>query len=48
MIGFYVMRGHDHERLINLSEIERAAYHLWMQQHFEDEEKRMKALFGSK
>jgi len=48
MIGFYVLRGHDHEKLIELSEVEKMAYHIWMQQYYEDEAERNKQLLGGK
>ena len=48
MIGFYVIRGHRHDDLINLSEIEKAIYMGWMEQYYEEENERYKALFGDK
>lgn len=48
MIGFYVLRGHDHEKLLRLSEVEKLAYYTWMQQHYEEEAEQVKRLFGSK
>lgn len=46
MIGFYVLRGHDHDKLLALSENEKWAYLAWMELYYEEEEKRMKSLFG--
>lgn len=48
MIGFYVMRGQDHDKLINLSELEKAAYFTWMNQHIEEETEKYKAMLGGK
>jgi hypothetical protein len=48
MIGFYVLRGHSHERLINLSETEKAVYMHWMEQYYEEEAAKLKALAGGK
>jgi hypothetical protein len=48
MIGFYVVRGHDHERLVNLSQVEKAVFIHWMNQHREEEEEKLRRLFGGK
>lgn len=48
MIGYYVLRGHDHAKLLALSEIEKLAYYTWMQQAIEGELDTYKALTGSK
>ncbi|MEC0107272.1 hypothetical protein P4H27_10020 [Paenibacillus taichungensis] len=48
MIGFYVLRGHDHEKLLALSPIEKQAYGIWMEQFFEREQNSFKALTGGK
>ncbi|MWC26631.1 hypothetical protein [Paenibacillus sp. MMS18-CY102] len=48
MIGWYVVRGHDHERMTNLSPLEFEAYHIWMEQHHEAEAAQMKRIFGGK
>lgn len=48
MIGFYVLRGHDHEKLLSLSPVEKQAYGIWMEQHYEQEDKRYKAMTGGK
>ena len=46
MIGFYLVRGHDIDKLVNLSVIEKIAYRAFMEQHYEEENERMNAMFG--
>jgi len=48
MIGFYVLRGHDHEKLLQLSEVEKRAYFIWMELHEEGEAQKYKQLFGGR
>ncbi|SDT22131.1 hypothetical protein SAMN05444162_3456 [Paenibacillaceae bacterium GAS479] len=48
MIGFYVIRGHDPDRLVNMSETEKSAHYIWMEQHYEEETQRYKAMMGGK
>lgn len=48
MIGYYVVRGHDHARLINLSHSEKLAYWSWMELAMEDEANTYKAMTGAR
>jgi citrate synthase len=48
MIGFYVLRGHDHDKLANLSNTEKLAYILWMEQYYKEKQEEYKAFFGGK
>lgn len=48
MMGFYVLRGQDHEKLLRLSEMEKAVYYSWMELHHEEEANKYKQLVGGK
>ncbi|WP_220685848.1 hypothetical protein [Paenibacillus lautus] len=48
MMGFYVLRGQDHEKLLRLSEMEKAIYYAWMELHHEEEANKYKQLMGGK
>jgi len=48
MIGFYVMRGQDHDKLLRLSEIEKRAYAAWMELYYEEEARKIRQMIGGK
>lgn len=47
MIGFYVLRGQDHDKLLQLTEIEKSVYRAWMEQYHEDKATEYRQLFNS-
>ena len=46
MIGFYLVRGHDMDKLVNLSPYEKIAYAEFMRYHQEQEANKLKMMFG--
>lgn len=48
MIAFFIVRGYDVDKLINLSAIEKVFFHYAMDLHYEEKEKEYKKLFGKK
>ena len=46
MIAFYIVRGYDVNKLINLSSIEKAFFHYAMEFYYEEKAKEYKQLFG--
>lgn len=48
MIGFYLVRGHDLDKLVNLSAYDKIAYAEFMRYHQEQEAAKYKALFSGR
>lgn len=46
MISFYIVRGKDHDFLINLSRLEKALYYESMLKFQRDEREKLEAMFG--